>query len=73
MSRSKFGRARHFIKLTEAADRYDVSPRTIRRLIASGEITGYRVGNSRLLRVDEDEVDECLKTVPTAPFGSAAK
>lgn len=48
-----------------AAERYDVHPRTIRRHIAEGTITGYRVG--RLLKVDLIECDRVfLRPIPTA-------
>jgi excisionase family DNA binding protein len=51
--------------LAEAAARLGVHPRTIRRHIASGSLTGYRLG-SRLIRVDASEVDALLRPIPTA-------
>jgi excisionase family DNA binding protein len=58
--------ARRYESLDAAAERLDVNPRTIRRAIAAGTITGYRVG-TKALRVDPDEVDQKLLTpVPTA-------
>lgn len=48
-----------------AADRWDVSVDTIRRLISAGKITGYRL-NRRIIRVDVNEVDACFREIPTA-------
>lgn len=56
---------RRFLRLPAAADRWDVSVDTIRRLISAGKITGYRL-NSRIIRVDQDEVDACFREIPTA-------
>ena len=56
------GRSRqHLISLAEAADRIDVSTRTLRRYIAAGRLTGYRVG-PRLIKIDPTE----LAQLPTA-------
>lgn len=51
--------------IQDAAERLDVDPRTIRRAIAAGKITGYRVGG-RLLRVRIDEIDNWVRPIPTA-------
>jgi excisionase family DNA binding protein len=53
------------ISLQEAAERRDCSERTIRRYIATGLLTGYRMG-PRLIRVDVAELDEMLRPIPTA-------
>ena len=42
------------VPLAEAAEHFHVSVKTLRRRIADGTITGYRVG--RLIRVDLDEL-----------------
>jgi excisionase family DNA binding protein len=61
---------RRLASLAVAAEYADVNPRTVRRWIASGQLTGHRVG-SRLIKVDLDEVDEkIIKPLPTA--GGAA-
>jgi excisionase family DNA binding protein len=52
------------IPLTEAAVEYGCSVRTIRRMIARGELTGYRVGQ-RLLRVDRAELASAMRVVQT--------
>ena len=62
--------ARRYESLESAAERLDVHPRTLRRMGSRGEITLYRVGSKKLLRVDPDEVDAAMRPVPTA--GGAA-
>lgn len=56
--------SRKFIRQETAAERWDVSVDTIRRLIASGKVTGYRL-NGRIIRVDVAEVDACFRPIPT--------
>ena len=55
--------ARRLAPIAEAADYIGANPRTIRRYIASGRLTGYRVG-PRLIRVDLNEVDALLRPIP---------
>lgn len=50
--------------LKYAAERFDCSERTVRRMIAAGQLTGYRVGK-RLIRVDADELDALARVIPT--------
>ncbi|MCB1265048.1 MAG: helix-turn-helix domain-containing protein [Mycobacterium sp.] len=52
--------------LQEAADRCDVSYRTVRRWIAAGRINAVRVG-PRLLKVNARDVDALIQ-----PVGGAA-
>lgn len=56
---------RRLAPLGAAADRLAVHPRTVRRMIANGQLTGYRVGD-RMVRVDMDEVDQIAKPIPAA-------
>lgn len=56
MSQQVQAPTRRWASLTLAADYIGVSERTIRRMILSGEVNGYRFG-PRLLRVDLDELD----------------
>lgn len=42
------------VSLAEAADRFGISVKTLRRRISDGTIHGYRVG--RLIRVDMNEL-----------------
>jgi len=44
---------------------YDVDPKTVRRWIASGLVTGYRVGD-RLVKLDLNEVEAKIVTVVIA-------
>ena len=50
--------------LDAAARRHGCSTRTIRRRIADGSLTGYRLG-PRLIRVAVAEVDALLAAIPT--------
>lgn len=52
-----------FVRQEVAAERWDVSIDTIRRLIAAGKITGYRL-NGRVIRVDVNEVDAAFRPIP---------
>ena len=52
--------------MAEAAAYARLSIRTIRRYIADGRLTGYKVG-PRLVRVDLNELDGIIR-----PFGGAA-
>lgn len=51
--------------IADAADRLGCSTRTIRRYIAAGQLTGYRLG-SRAIRVDLDQLEELLTPIPAA-------
>ena len=52
-----------------AAQRMACSPKTVRRMIARGELAAYRVG-TKMVRVDLNDVDALLRRIPTA--GDAA-
>jgi excisionase family DNA binding protein len=54
-----------YISIEKAAAALDTSPRTVRRLIASGELKGYRVGK-RLLRIDVNDLEAITRRIPTA-------
>ena len=54
-----------FISQQAAADRWGVSVDTIRRLVSSGKLAGYRL-NGRVIRVEQTDVDRCFRLVPTA-------
>jgi len=57
---------RHLVSLTEAAARAGgVNVRTVRRWIADGRITGYRVG-PKLIKVDAAELDGIIRPVAAA-------
>jgi excisionase family DNA binding protein len=64
---------RRYASLADAAEYAACNERTIRRHIAKGEITGYRLG--RVYRVDLNELDEWLTPIPTvkaAPRGGGS-
>jgi excisionase family DNA binding protein len=48
----------------QAAEHLGVTDRTIRNLIARGELTGYRLGK-RTVRVDFADVEALLRPIPT--------
>ena len=58
---------RRYVSLAKAAEYADCNERTLRRHIAAGELTGYRLG--RVYRVDLNELDGWLAPVPTAKAG----
>lgn len=53
---------RELISLAEAAERADVSVRTIRRYISAGRIPAHRVG-PRLIKIDARDLDALLSPV----------
>ncbi len=61
--------ARRLVTIQAAADHLDISTKTVRRYIAAGLLTAYRVG-PRLLKIDVAEVDGLLHPIPTAAGGS---
>jgi len=54
--------------LSAAAEYYGVTPRTIRRWVAQGRLTAYRVG-PRLLRVDLDATEQLVRQLRTSRAG----
>ncbi len=61
--------SRRLAPLPAAAAYARCHPRTIRRRIADGTLTGYRMG-PRLIRVDLNELDAILSPIPVG--GGAA-
>lgn len=51
--------------IQQAAEYAACNPKTIRRYIAAGRITGYRMGQ-RMIRVDLNDLDALLRPIPTA-------
>lgn len=62
--------ARRWLTQQEAADYLGVTDRTIRNLIARGDLRGYRMRGSRIIRLDRGEVEDLLQPIPTT--GGAA-
>ncbi len=52
--------ARRLSSITDAADYLAVEHKLVRKMIASGKITGYRLPGSNLIRVDLNEIDALL-------------
>lgn len=59
------GRVQEFETLAQAAARLGICVKTLRRRIADGSLTGYRLGS--LIRVDRAEVDALLRPIPATP------
>jgi excisionase family DNA binding protein len=57
--------APRYESLVEAAERLGVSTKTLRRRIADGSLTAYRLG-PHLIRLDPAEVDALARPIPTA-------
>jgi hypothetical protein len=55
-------RARRLASVQAVAQMYDVDPKTVRRWIAAGLVTGYKVGD-RLVKLDLNEVENNVVTV----------
>ena len=47
----------------EAADYLGIDPKTLRRMVAKGQVTGYRIG-PRLIRFDLEELDALMRPIP---------
>lgn len=54
-----------YISIIEAAEYLHVSPITIRRMIAGGELQGFRVGK-KIVRISLEEINAALVTIPNA-------
>lgn len=57
---------RRWLTQLEAAERIGVTDRTIRNMIARGELKGRRIGQSRMIRIDAQELDALLRPIPAA-------
>lgn len=51
--------------LAQAAERTDVSIKTLRRRIAAGDLPAYRYG-PKVLRVDPNDIDKLMRPLRTA-------
>ena len=56
---------KRFISIADAAQHLDVSLKIIRRRIAAGDLKAYRLGGSRVLRVNLNELDDLMRPIPT--------
>lgn len=62
--------APRYVTLETAAKHVSVTVPGIRKFIAEGRLTGYRLGK-RAIRVDMREVDALLVPIPSAKSGGA--
>jgi len=49
-------------RVDEVADALQVSRRTVERLIKTGELPSYKIGDTRTRRIDPDEVERLKKS-----------
>lgn len=55
--------ARDYLTVAEAADYLSVSPVTVRRLIARGDLPAFKVGSSRAVRIPRVELIKLLRPI----------
>jgi excisionase family DNA binding protein len=55
--------ATQWLTLNEAAEHVGVHPRTIRRLIASGDLKAHRIGKSRIMRIRSEDLEAAFRPV----------
>jgi excisionase family DNA binding protein len=53
------------LSVADAAYRRRCSQKTIRRLIASGDLPAYRIG-ARMIRIDPRDLDRLARKIPAA-------
>lgn len=70
MSDTRPAKRMQLVSCGTAAENLGCSPKTVRRYITAGTLTGYRVG-PRNLRVDLAEVEALARPIPTAGGGAA--
>lgn len=58
-----------YVPLSVAAEYVSMTEAGMRKFIAEGRLTGYRLGK-RAIRVDLREVEDLLTPIPTARVGS---
>jgi excisionase family DNA binding protein len=54
-----------YLTLAEASDILRLDEKTLRRYVAQGRLSGYRIG-PRALRLSAEEVHELARPIPTA-------
>lgn len=61
---------RRYVSIATAAEYLEMTEAGVRKFIAEGRLTGYRVGK-RAIRVDLHEVDALPTPIPSAKTGGA--
>lgn len=56
---------RNLVTQQKAADYLGITDRSVRNLISRGELTGFKLRGVRAVRVDMNEVEALVDTVPT--------
>lgn len=56
---------RRWLTQAEAAEHLGVTDRTLRRMIARGELPAYKLG-TKMTRINEADLDACLRRIPTS-------
>ncbi len=56
---------RRLISISQAAVYLGVTDRTIRNYISAGSLPAKRIQGSRLIRVDQADLDALLRAIPT--------
>ena len=54
-----------YFSVDDSAAYLGVSPKTVRRLITSGEIKASHVGSRRVIRIHRRDLEKVLKPVPS--------
>lgn len=62
-------RDKRYVPLSVAAEYVSITEAGMRKFIAEGRLTGYRLGK-RAIRVDMREVEGLLHPIPTAKVGN---
>lgn len=55
-----------YVKLSVAADHLNVTTAHLRRMIAAGDLTAYRLGKGKLILLELGELEDVLRPIPTA-------
>ena len=55
-----------FVSLDDGGIRVSLHPRTLRRAISAGELTGYKIGKSLRVRLDELDAWAMSKAMPNS-------
>jgi excisionase family DNA binding protein len=55
-------RTRRWASMKKTADYMGLAERTVRQMITDGRLTGYRIGRTRTVRLDLNEVDDIMQS-----------